>query len=59
MIVNDAIGPALFILGISLSNAAGIGGGGISLTILLALYGFTQLEAVSIANFLMFIGAMA
>ena len=59
MIVNDGLSPVLFMVGIALSNAAGVGGGAISVPILLALLGFPQPEAVSIANFLMFLGAVA
>lgn len=41
MIITDGISPVLLMVGIALSNAAGIGGGGISLPILLALLGFS------------------
>lgn len=59
MIVNDGVSPALLMVGIALSNAAGSGGGAIVLPILIALLGFSQPEAVAISNFIIFVGAVA
>lgn len=59
IITNDALSPPLLMIGIALSNAAGIGGGAISMPILLALLGFAHPEAVAISNFLMLLGAVA
>ena len=44
---------------ISLSNAAGIGGGATTLPVLLLILRFRQSEAVALANFIIFIGAVA
>lgn len=41
-----------------LTNAAGIGGGGAILPIIM-LYGFTITEAVSLSNFIIFVGCIA
>ena len=46
-------------IGIALSNAAGVGGGAIVLPILMVLLGFSQSEAVVLSNFFMFLGAVA
>ncbi len=57
--VMDYLAPLLLAAGVALSNAAGIGGGSISVAILLTACQFSTSEAVPIANFLMLLGCVA
>lgn len=49
----------LVAIGVILSNASGLGGGAITIAILVSVMNFTPVEAIPIANFCMFMGAVA
>ena len=54
----EYVATILLIVILVLTNAAGIGGGGAILPIIM-LYGFTTTEAVSLSNFVIFVGCIA
>jgi len=55
---TELIGAALLGVTISLCNAAGIGGGGIIVTIAITLFMFSPKEAVALSNFVIFFGCV-
>jgi uncharacterized membrane protein YfcA len=55
---KEAIGLFMIIIGSALSNAGGIGGGGLLIPILLLLLGFYTHEAIPISKLMIFTGAI-
>jgi len=55
---TELLGSTLVTVTISLCNAAGIGGGGIIITIGITLFHFSPKEAVAISNFVVFFGCL-
>ena len=58
MVANDFISPLILMIGIGISNMAGVGGGGITMPVLLVILGFLPSEAVPISNFMIFLGCV-
>lgn len=56
--IKEAIGLIFILIGSALSNAGGIGGGGLLIPILLLLLGFYTHEAIPISKLMIFTGAL-
>ena len=59
LIIEDFLSAVLVAIGVILSNASGLGGGAITIAVIVAIMNFSQTEAVPIANFCMFMGTVA
>ena len=55
---NEIFGLFLIIIGSALSNAGGIGGGGLLIPILLFFLGFVAHEAIPVSKLMIFTGAL-
>lgn len=53
---RELLGALLLAVAISLCNAAGIGGGGIIVTINVTLFQFSAKESIAMSNFVIFFG---
>jgi uncharacterized membrane protein YfcA len=56
--VKEAIGAILIFIGSALSNAGGIGGGGLLVPILILFLNFNTKEAIPISKLMIFTGAL-
>ena len=59
LLANEYFAVVLMALGVTLTNASGLGGGAIVTSILLSLMGMQQTEAIPLSNFLMMTGSIA
>ena len=55
---RELLGALILAVAISLCNAAGIGGGGIIVTINVTLFQFTAKESIAMSNFVIFFGCV-
>ena len=54
----EIIGSVVFFLVIGIASAAGIGGGGITMPIIILFFGYSGISAVSMSNFNIFCAAV-